>query len=321
MSVHQRGTRWRAVVRIKGAPTIARSFSTEAEALQFHQATADAIRSGRVSEVIAADLTVATALRGWLKAESPKHKGYLVEKQRAEFLLADPVAQISAANFSRPVVRALRDRLKRRGCSGSTVNRYLSVLRSAIRRSLREHDAPFDLAAFAEMRLPENAARTTAPTDAEVEAMLAAADPAMRAFLLLACCAMRRGEILKLQWGSTLDLKAKLAHLLDTKNGTSRTVPITDRAVAALEALPRPLHGGPVFGDLTPNLASQRFKALAKRCGVACRLHDVRAFSATKAVQSTDVATAMRLGGWKTTSAFQRYLRQGDIERLRAAVA
>jgi integrase len=218
-------------------------------------------------------------------------------------------------------VRALRDRLRRRDCSGSTINRYLSVLRSAIRRAVREHDAPFDLSAFAEMRLPENKARTVAPTDAQVEALLAAADPTMRAFLLLACCAMRRGEILKLEWGSTLDLKQGLAHLVDTKNGTSRSVPITERAVAALEGLPRPLHGGPVFGILSPNLVSQRFRALAKRCGVQCRLHDIRAYAATRAVRNSDVASAMALGGWKTTSAFQRYLRQTDMEVLRRAVA
>ncbi len=50
--------------------------------------------------------------------------------------------------------------------------------------------------------------------------------------------AMRQGKLLALAWDN-VDLKAQTARLEDTKNGESRTVPLSSHAVAVLEALPR----------------------------------------------------------------------------------
>jgi integrase len=49
--------------------------------------------------------------------------------------------------------------------------------------------------------------------------------------------AMRRGELLSLRW-EHIDLAAQTALLPLTKNGASRTVPLSKKAVAILEGLP-----------------------------------------------------------------------------------
>ena len=49
--------------------------------------------------------------------------------------------------------------------------------------------------------------------------------------------AMRQGGLLALRWGN-VDLKARTAHLDDTKNGDAMTVPLSSRAVSILKALP-----------------------------------------------------------------------------------
>jgi len=48
--------------------------------------------------------------------------------------------------------------------------------------------------------------------------------------------AMRRGEIIALRW-ENVDLKRRVAHLPATKNGSSRDVPLSSRAVATLQGL------------------------------------------------------------------------------------
>jgi integrase len=53
---------------------------------------------------------------------------------------------------------------------------------------------------------------------------------------------MRRGELLSLRW-SDVDLRRRTAYLPSTKNGEARTVPLSTRAVAVLEALPESLDG------------------------------------------------------------------------------
>lgn len=60
-------------------------------------------------------------------------------------------------------------------------------------------------------------------------------NPYMRPLVLLALeTAMRRGELLGLKWAN-VDLRRRVAHLPDTKNGDERDVPLSSRAVAVLE--------------------------------------------------------------------------------------
>lgn len=57
---------------------------------------------------------------------------------------------------------------------------------------------------------------------------------------------MRLGELLSLSW-IDVDLPMRLALLRDTKNGESRTAPLSSKAKAVLEALPRHIQDKRVF--------------------------------------------------------------------------
>ncbi len=72
------------------------------------------------------------------------------------------------------------------------------------------------------------------------------ANPWMKPLIMLALeTAMRRGELLALCWDN-IRLTDRVAHLPMTKNGNSRNVPLSSRAVEILRALPPTLRG-PVF--------------------------------------------------------------------------
>lgn len=73
---------------------------------------------------------------------------------------------------------------------------------------------------------------------------------------------MRRGELLALRW-EYVDLKRRVLHLPETKNGTSRNVPLSTKAVAVLEALPRNMSGR-VF-DTSETAITEGFQRAAKR--------------------------------------------------------
>ena len=88
------------------------------------------------------------------------------------------------------------------------------------------------------------------PGNGELERIIAASGSGvLPAVLRLALeTAMRRSEIVGLHW-EHIDLAKRVAHLPDTKNGSSRDVPLSSRAVAVLESmLPKdssePEHGG-----------------------------------------------------------------------------
>lgn len=62
-------------------------------------------------------------------------------------------------------------------------------------------------------------------------------NPELLAIVILAIeTAMRQGEILSLRW-ENIDLTKRIAHLPDTKNGTSRDVPLTNTAKDTLIGL------------------------------------------------------------------------------------
>ena len=49
--------------------------------------------------------------------------------------------------------------------------------------------------------------------------------------------AMRRSEILSLRW-ENVSMLERVAHLVDTKNGTARRVPLSSEAISVLKGLP-----------------------------------------------------------------------------------
>jgi len=87
--------------------------------------------------------------------------------------------------------------------------------------------------------------------------------------------AMRLGELLALRW-ENVNLKEQTAYLPDTKNGESRTVPLSTRAVVLLESLPCKGNDGPVF-QVSSQAVKQAWKRALKRAGIEdLRIHDQR---------------------------------------------
>ncbi len=76
--------------------------------------------------------------------------------------------------------------------------------------------------------------------------------------------AMRRGEIAAMRW-EHLNRKAKVLLIPETKNGTPRRVPLSQAALAVLDALPRRLDGR-VWGIRSDSI-SQAFERV---CKAAC---------------------------------------------------
>lgn len=74
----------------------------------------------------------------------------------------------------------------------------------------------------------------------EIEAIVqASSSPSLVAVLRLAMeTAMRRGEIAKITW-PMVEIERRVIHLVDTKNGEDRLVPLSTAAVTALKALDR----------------------------------------------------------------------------------
>jgi integrase len=118
---------------------------------------------------------------------------------------------------------------------------------------------------------------------------------------------MRRGELLALQW-SNVDLERRIAFLPITKNGESRGVPLSTRAVATLRGLPASSNGR-VFGELTTDALKQSFKRAARRAGISgLRFHDLRHEATSRFFEKgLNVMEVASVTGHKTLQMLKRY--------------
>lgn len=196
----------------------------------------------------------------------------------------------------------------------ATVNRELTVLKRMLSIALREGwilKHPFK-GSDTIISASDETKRTRVLSAEEEERLLDACDERREKLRAIIICAldtgMRRGEILKLRWRD-VDLENRRIHIqaLNTKTLSARDVPITNRLLAELNALPHRSPNTRVFG-ITDTI--KRSWATAKRiAGITdLKFHDLRHTFATRLVQrGLPIAELSRVLGHSNISTTFRY--------------
>lgn len=154
---------------------------------------------------------------------------------------------------------------------------------------------------------------------AQIDALLAALPDRWRgAFTVAVDTGLRRSELERLTW-DRVNLRAGTAVVTNTKNRKrARTVVLTSRARAALEALPN--RSGPVFGPLGDARRALRRAATTAGLGHVW-LHALRHYWATRmSATGASLSALMKGGGWTTPRMVTRYA-TAHLSELQAAAA
>ena len=127
---------------------------------------------------------------------------------------------------------------------------------------------------------------------------------------------MRLAEQLSLRW-ENLDLNKRTAFLPAeiTKTKRSRTVPLTDKAMAVLKELPRHISGR-VF-NMSYNNHNRGWRAINKRAGVVgLRWHDLRREATSRMFErGLSITEVQSITGHKTLQMLSTYT-QHEAETL-----
>jgi len=192
------------------------------------------------------------------------------------------------------------------------VNRDLNLIGHLIEIARKEWGVALSVNPVRCIRRPKsNPARERRLAPGEEAALLAAADRAkggyLRTVIVLALeTAMRQGEIAGLDW-TNINVPQRRLYLPMTKNGSSRGVPLSLKAIAVLESLPeRP---GPVFPGVTTEAIKRAFRNACKRAGIeGLHFHDLRHEATSrffeKGLNMMEVAS---ITGHKSLSMLRRY--------------
>lgn len=316
---------WRAVVRIKGYPTVCNHFDRKQEAEDWASEVEREIKLGQFKfEQHKTQHTFADLLERYLNSGSLEHIKSAEDALRHLNYWKTRFKSYALIHLTSELIgkerRLLQDTPTNKGRTRSpaTVNRYLASLSAVLTYATRELRWISDNPCFSLVKLKEPAGRDRILSDEEITHLVAACrgshSPYLYCVVLLSLTTgARQGEILGLEW-KHVDLDNRLAYLKETKSGRPRSIALTDAVIEELRTLAatrdpfKPL----VFASKTAfgqtDLKKVWKKAL-EQAGISnFRPHDMRHTFATLAARqgasNLELATAM---GHRTLGMLQRY--------------
>lgn len=252
--------------------------------------------------------TLEKLLDKYVKEVSVAKKSEDTDRLRVRKIKRHQLAQISVYAITKENIQEFFDWLTEGGASNSSVRRYASLISHCLKTARRRWGMPIQNP-IADMELPKEGKprrRRLEPGEEDrlIKELAKAKNPLiLPAFQFSVETAMRRGELLGLLWRD-VDLDANTATLRDTKNGESRVVPLTPRALEILASLQKSQEKEEdrVFPTTTSHLR-EAWEAARKRAGIRdLRWHDMRREGASRLfeVHGLDIMEAAAVTGHKT---------------------
>jgi len=269
---------WQAKVRKKGHKAVTKTFFTEKDAIAWADEVEKEMAQGIFKSTKRAEKTsIKSALeRYWVevvsKTKSSKSTRYVVNKLQAV------MGHIHLIDLSKDLVRDYKE-YRLNTVSGETVRKELLLFRRMVQFADKEWDIYLPQGNVAkDISLPEKSKeRDRRLKPYEEEALMSEAKSYgghIEDLMILAIeTAMRRGELLELQW-NYIDLDKRTAHLPDTKNGDSRTVPLSTKAVEVLQRQNRDCE---FLFQIQGDSVGKAFRRIRDRVNIIdLRFHDLR---------------------------------------------
>lgn len=245
-TIYQRGKkkRWHALVRRKGMGSVDRAFATKSDAMVWARDIESKLDRGIVRDITKSrEVTMAELFDRYEEATRHTKRNAPHERHMLR-MLTRRLGSLTLAGLTREKVSRFRDERRAEGRSAATVRNNLHLLSAVIQMAVNDwgYDLPFNPVRRVSKPRADNARERRLEPGEEERLLEAAAqhrNPLMRPLIILAIeTAMRLGELLGLEW-DRVDLDKREAYLPKTKNGKSRRVPLSSRAIAALRSIKR----------------------------------------------------------------------------------
>ena len=279
-TIRKRGPSWQAQVRRDGSPPISKSFNLKADAVRWaRDAERDIEQGTHLSDrKILKTLKLSDLITRYEEIITASKKGASQERYKLRMIQAHPIAGLSLNYIATKSVVDYRD-TRLQFVQPATVRRELAVLQHCFEVAIKEWGLPLTCNPVHNIKLPDaskarqnrlNAGDEERLNEALKQSRLWYLEPLVK---LAIETGMRRGELLSLKWAG-VDFLQRTARLEDTKNGHSRTIPLTPTAIKLLQLLPKnsdliiPISGNAV------RLAWERLRAKAQLPDL--RFHDLR---------------------------------------------
>ncbi len=305
-----RNNRWQARVQRKGQKDLAKSFLNKPDAEKWARSIEIEIDRGTYINSDYAQKTLFKEIfQKYLDDVALHLRSADNQSIRVRKLMKHPIAEVNMAQLSPKHIADYRDeRLK--VIKPNTVIRELAILSSVINHARREWGLNIINPVRMIKKPSSTPGRNRILNDEELSRLfiqLENISPWYKPLVEFALeTSMRRGELMSLLWVN-INFDKSVAFLPLTKNGDSRYVPLSLKAIRILKLLPRDIEGR-VF-PLNKQTVSILFLRAARRAKVLdVHFHDLRHMAITRlASKFSNPMEIAAISGHKSLSMLKRY--------------
>jgi integrase len=313
----KRNSGWYVQFRRKGHDQIARTFDTKAEAERWALSIESKMGTGAyVDDREVLNISLLDCLERYRSTVTIKKKGADRETYRINLWKSDKLSSKPIGLIKQSDIAQWRDTRISSGVGGNTVKKDMALLSNVFTIAISEWNYPLTNPVLAVGKPKINPGRDRRLYAGEEELLLSNCNQEMQSFIILAIeTAMRRSEIvaLKRNW-----IKGNVAYLPDTKNSTARQVPLSNRALKAIEEMPVKENDS-IFSFL-PSTYSKSFLRICRKVGIeGLTEHDLRHEACSRLFEKgLDLMQVKAVSGHKSTQMLARYthLNANDIAKL-----
>ena len=311
-SIRKRGDKWQARVKRSGFPDQVKTFLSRSAAERWARSVESSIDQGAFFNRTESDrILFGDLIKRYIVEVCPLHRGGDQEAIRLNATLRHHIAKLNLTNLTSQAIAEYRDQ-RLLECRPGTVIRDLAVLSAIINHARREWGISLQNAVQM-VRKPATPCGRDRVLTGEEESLLIACmrpegnrNPLTLPIVIFAIeTAMRRGEILALRWDH-VNLERRTAYLPMTKNGHSRAVPLSSRAIEVLHGLERTSER--VF-PINAAALDANFKRAKQRASIHnLHFHDLRHTATTRMAEKLpNVLELAAVTGHRSLQMLKRY--------------
>jgi integrase len=321
-SFRKRNDKWQVQVRRAGHPCISRTFSNKADAATWARLQEHLIETGGLLRKDRSQRTLGDLLDRYERDVIPLKRTNSTEDFMLRVLRRHPMTLKPLSLITAQDIASFRDR-RLSVAKPSSVVRQLSLLRHALKVADTKWGWATPVMEMDKVRFPTVVVHACARiSDESFQCLLQAAktqkNKLIVPFLEIALgTAMRRSEILNLQW-KDVDFDRFAVTIKMSKNGRSRTIPITPKVASLLKDLDQT---SDLVLPISANCLRLGFERARQKALVQFRLHDLRHEAISRFFETgLTIPEVQLISGHCTLSQLSRYSHP-DVKKVAAKLA
>lgn len=311
-TIRRRNNKWQVIIRRDNFKIIYKTFFLKEDALRWARDTEVKIEQGLYQDLTLAKTTkLKDILIQYRDRVSINKKGYENERYKINKLIRSNIADKILSQLT-PLVLFEYIEQQNKLYTASTINKSITIINLALKFAERFlgivlNNNPLKFI----KRLKESNFIGQVIEPHEEALLLKHAEFSKLYWLKTAIilgidCGLRRGEILKLK-AEDINFKNNTGILRNTKNGETREIGLSQRAIQEIKKLPITIDGK-LFPCKRLDTFSFYYNQLQRWSGVNKRFHDTRhTFASRKATQGWSITEIAAQGGWKQLQVLKRY--------------